>query len=815
MTKSLNCRARELLLFVVLCCGIDFLVAQSHGIHGVVKDAKSGERLPNALLIIKGTTIGAKSNLEGYFVLPNVPDTAFVLQARYVGYEVMELRIDPAKDPDNIVISMLEHDIVLEGVTVVSQESTILKSEHETSLETISARQLSTLPSAGQSDIFRSMQLLPGVSGTNDRSSGLYVRGGTPDQNLVLFDGMTVYHVDHFFGFFSAFNPDAVKNVQFYKGGFPAQYGGRLSSVVDMVGKSGDPENTHVSAGINLLSANALVEVPVSDKISFLVAGRRSYSEIMSTGAYTSLYSFLTGSSSSTNGPGGVFGGRGGGGFRGNAFSTQQTPTPMFYDLDSKLTYNVGIDDIVALSFYNSMDDLDKSQQASSQSFGNSNFQFSLPSTTDDTRQGNLGGSAKWFHQWSSTLFSNAVLASAKYSSAYHFEVSRVNPNSNNQNSQSTNEDNSINDNTFRLDNTWILNRSHELGFGTEVSLIKVGYILSATTIFSQSQANLLDLNQQATQSALYLQDKWKPMETLDIIVGLRGMNYSLMNRTYIEPRFSWRYAVSENLSFKGAYGLYHQFTNRIINEDLTQGSRDFWILAQNNLQPGRAEHYILGATLENQEYIADVEAYYKVLGNLVEFSQRFRRTADDLYRFFTGSGIAKGVEVLLQKKQGALNGWISYTLSKAEDTYADFNNGNPFPAAQDQTHELKIVGNLSLGGSWAVSTDFIFGSGTPYTSPISQYSITMLDNTSFQYTHVSDKNAYRLPYYQRLDVSISKRFGDETSSHWLVGISAFNLLNHKNIAYYQYDLNSNPVHITEVTGLGLTPTIFVQVDFR
>ena len=815
MTKSLDFQARLLLLFIAFCWGVGSLDAQSHGIHGVVKDAKSGERLPNALLIIKGTTVGAKTNLEGFFVLPSVPDTAFVLEARYVGYEVMELRIDPAKDPDDMVIGMMEHDIVLEGVTVVSQESTILKTEHETSLETISARQLSTLPSAGQADIFRSMQLLPGVSGTNDRSSGLYVRGGTPDQNLVLFDGMTVYHVDHFFGFFSAFNPDAVKDVQFYKGGFPAQYGGRLSSVVDMVGKSGDPERTHVSAGINLLSANALVEIPVSDKITFLAAGRRSYSEIMSTGAYTSLYNFLTGSSSSATGPGGVFGGRGGGGFRGNAFSTQQTPTPMFYDLDSKLTYNVGVDDIVALSFYNSMDDLDKSQQASSQSFGNSNFQFNLPSTTDDTRQGNLGGSAKWFHQWSNTFFSNAVLATAKYSSAYHFEVSRVNPNSNNQNSQSTNENNSINDNTFRLDNTWILNRSHELGFGTEVSLIKVGYTLSATTIFSQSQANLLDLNQQATQSALYLQDKWKPLENLDIILGVRGMNYSLLNKTYLEPRVSWRYAVSENLSFKGAYGIYHQFTNRIINEDLTQGSRDFWVLAQNNLQPGKADHYILGASLENQEYLADVEAYYKVLGNLVEFSQRFRRTADDLYRFFSGSGTAKGVEVLLQKKQGSLSGWISYTLGKAEDTYADFNNGNPFPAEQDQTHELKIVGNLSLGGSWALSSDFIFGSGTPYTSPISQYSITMLDNASFQYTHVSDKNAYRLPSYQRLDVSISKRFGDETSSHWLVGISAFNLLNHKNIAYYQYDLNSNPVHITEVTGLGLTPTLFVQVDFR
>ena len=226
-------------------------ISQAQGIHGVVKDAQSGERLPNAMLSIKGTTIGTKTNLEGYFVLTRIPDSAFTLQARYVGYEVLELKIDPKSDADNIVLELRPQDIILQGVTVVAQEATILKTEGETSLSTISPRQLATLPSAGQPDIFRSMQLLPGISGTNDRSSGLYVRGGTPDQNLVLFDGMTVYHVDHFFGFFSAFNPDAVKDVQFYKGGFPAQYGGRLSSVVDMIGKSGDPDNLHIGAGLN------------------------------------------------------------------------------------------------------------------------------------------------------------------------------------------------------------------------------------------------------------------------------------------------------------------------------------------------------------------------------------------------------------------------------------------------------------------------------------------------------------------------------------------------------------------------------------
>ena len=795
-----------------LCLSVGSLRAQSHALRGVVKDAQSGERLPNAMLVIKGTTIGTKTNLEGYFLLSHVPDSVFTLQSRYVGYEVTEIRIDPRKEADNVIVEMMPQDIILEGVTVVGQEAAILKTEHETSLSTISPRQLSTLPSAGQADIFRSMQLLPGISGTNDRSSGLYVRGGTPDQNLVLFDGMTVYHVDHFFGFFSAFNPDAVKDVQFYKGGFPATYGGRLSSVVDMIGKSGDPDKLHIGAGVNLLSANVLVEIPVFENATFLIAARRSYSEIISTGAYNSLYTFLTGSSTPNSGPQG-FGSRGGGRFGG--FSTQQTPTPMFYDLDSKLTYTLSPNDIVSASFYNSLDDLNKTQQSGAQTLPNSGFQISLPSQTDDTRQGNLGVSAKWFHQWSGGFFSNAVVATAKYTSAYHFEIDQVNPNRNGQNAQSTNEDNSINDNTFRLDNFWNLNSANEISFGAQVSDMTVDYSLAATTIFNQSQSNLLALNQHAVESSLYLQDKWTVLEPLVMTLGLRTTHYSLTNQSFLEPRVSWRLILTDALSLKGAYGQYHQFTNRIINEDLTQGSRDFWALANNQLQPGKADHYILGGTWENEEYIIDVEAYCKVLGNLVEFSQRFRRTADDLYRFFSGNGTAMGVEVLLQKKHGALNGWISYTLGKAEDVFPDFNNGNPFPAEQDQRHELKIVGNLALGAGWTVSSDFIFGSGTPYTAPISQYTVTMLDNSTFQYTHVSDKNASRLPYYQRLDLSISKRFGDERSSHWIVGVSAFNLLNHKNISYYQYDLNSDPIHITEVTGLGLTPTVFVQVDIR
>jgi hypothetical protein len=792
------------------------LLAQTSSVHGIVKDARTGERLPSATILVKGTKIGAKTNLEGFFLLPSVPDTTFVLQARFVGYAPEDVTVDPRSHPAEIVIAMKARDIQVEGVTVTAHEIAIMKTETEPSLITVSPREIMTLPNAGQADIFRSMQLLPGISATNERSSGLYVRGGTPDQNLILFDGMSVFHVDHFFGFFSAFNPDAIKKVEFYKGGYPALYGGRMSSVVNMAGKAGDTEKFHLGMGASLLSANATVEVPLFEKGSFLVAARRSFGDIIQGGAYQSLYEFLTGSTSSTQTPrvsGGGPGGTGGMGFGG--VTSEITPLPAFYDLNAKLTYSLSPRDVVSASLYSSMDDLDKSQESSTQTVPGAGFQVALPSTVDDSRQKNLGASGRWFHQWGPALFSNLLLATTKYTSSYEFGMTRANPGGTSQDKQSTNEGNSVVEHSVRLDNQWTASESHELSFGVQIARTSVAYTLSASTSFNPSLANLLDMNQHSVQTAFYAQDRWKVIAPLDITAGVRATAYDQTKQTYIEPRISWRFSLSDLVSLKGAYGIYHQFANRIINEDLTQGSRDFWLLADPTFLPGRADHYILGGTVETENYVFDVEGYVKEYSNLVEFSRRFRRTPDDLYGFLTGSGIARGIEFLLQKKHGSFNGWISYTLGRVESRFPALNNGISFPAEQDQRHELKVVGSLDLGANWTVSSTFIFGSGTPYTSPISQYSIALLDSTSMQYTHVSDKNAFRLPSYQRLDLSLSKRFGEKETSHWIVGVSCFNLLNHKNVSYYQYDLNANPVTITEVTGLGMTPTLFVQVEFK
>jgi outer membrane receptor for ferrienterochelin and colicin len=652
-------------------------------------------------------------------------------------------------------------------------------------------------------DIFRSIQLLPGIAATNDGSSGLYVRGGTPDQNLILFDGMTVYHVDHFFGFFSAFNPDAIKDVQVYKGAFPAKYGGRLSSVIDMVGKTGNPEEIHGVAGLSLLSGNATLEGPLLGG-SFLVSARRSYNDIIASGTYNTIYKLLTGSDApqASNGP--QMGGR-----FGNAVSQQETPNSAFLDLNAKYSYNIASKYILSTSYYKSTDNYDLTRQSSTQNIPGFGSGIQMPSRSNNTQQGNSGASVKLFAQWGDNFFSNVILAYNGYTSKY---TSSMGSQGSNATQFSTDEDNHIDDMNFSADNVWRLTSAHELGFGFQMSQTKVKYSLSGLNPSRASQ-NILDFNQQGWLGAAYIQDKWMLTERFTMTGGLRCNYFSETNSWYIEPRLSSRYELTENISLKAAFGIHHQFVNRILNENVTEASRDFWILADNSLAPSKAIHTVAGVAWENEAFVFDVEGFYKDMSNLVEFTQRFRREALDLYTFLSGDGRVKGVECLLQKKSGFWNGWISYTLSKAEKRYTELNDGQYFPAENDQTHELKIVGNVDLGSDWNVSATFIYATGKPYTAPISQYSLVLLDSSAYSYTHISGKNSYRLPDYHRLDISVSKKFRLESSS-LNVGVSLFNVYNHTNISYYEYDLNSQPIIMTKVTGLGFLPSVFVQYEF-
>ncbi|MCH8277229.1 MAG: TonB-dependent receptor, partial [Bacteroidetes bacterium] len=570
------------------------LAQETVTISGIIREAESGESLPHANVRLVGNMLGAATNIEGHFVIVGVPAGVHTLRVTYLGFLSVEVDFDTAELDGPMSIELIAVTEELDEILVTAESYSIMKTAEQVSRVTISPRELSILPNIGEVDIFRSLQLLPGISGTNEGSSGLFVRGGTPDQNLVLLDGMTVYHVDHFFGFFSAFNADAIKDVNVYKGAFPAQYGGRTSSVIDLAGKTGDVNNLAIGAGLNLLSTNAVVEIPLGGRGSFLLSVRRSFTDFIQSGLYTSIYETVTGEDitpeeESGDGGGvgqGGFGGRRGalgGGFR-NPQQAFVQPDFYFYDLNGKLTFRPSDIDVLSISFYNGQDHLDKSRdQSRSVAAGGQNSASVFNSLLDLTEWGNIGFSGKWSRQWRPRLFTNALIAYSQYFSEFDrntfierrdAETDTVSFTRN----FGTVEDNRVNDFSFRLDNEWQISQRNKLDFGVQLTRLDITY-----DFVRDDTLSILNREDEALQAAFYAQNSWKPSDRLNVTAGVRSVYYDQFEKLYVEPRISVNVGLSDRISIKGAFGRYNQFIARVVNENVTEGARDFWLLADGN----------------------------------------------------------------------------------------------------------------------------------------------------------------------------------------------------------------------------------------
>lgn len=793
----------------------NFTTKKLYDIKGYVFDSKTKEPLVYATVMIKNTSIGTSTNLRGYFIIPDVELDAKVLTVSYIGYAKKDIALKDSDKNNSFRIELEQTDFQTGELLIVGEQYKYWKSSEAVSQITISPLTISKLPSLGEKDIFRSLQLLPGISSLNDGSAGLYVRGGTPDQNLILLDGITVYHVDHFFGFFSAFNADAMKDVQIYKGGFDAKFGGRLSSVVEISGKTGDVDQFRMSVGANLLSANAVAEIPLAGKGSILISARRSYADIVNSGFYDKIFGFLSGGEKTSNTSGGTGSGRGM-----NQVNTTLLPSFYFYDLNAKLSYNLSQKDFISVSFYNGQDYLDQSQSPQAVTTKGARSTNANRTITDLSDWGNIGASIKYFRQWSDRLFSDVTISASHYFSKkdlgtkFDFNVLDSNAVFTSQSNKSI-QDNNVYDFTMKLDNDYMLSSKHKIGFGVWFSNISTDYKYIVNDTLS-----ILNKNQTGFHLATYVQDKWKVSDNLDVTIGLRSTYFDPTKEIYIEPRASFLYKLNPLFRIKGAWGNYYQYINQVTSENVLEGSRDFWLISNSELEPGSAQHYIIGAEYETPDYLFSIEGYYKNINNLLEFTQRIVRTSQNRLssltnyetNFFKGTGYAEGIEFLIQKKFGAISGWVSYTLGKVVYKFPDFDFGDPFPANQDRTHEFKFVSTYETG-NWNFSASWVYSTGLPYTAPESQYFIELLDGIKQSYIHVSEKNVNRLPDYHRLDLSASYKFKNK-QFNGDIGFSIFNVYDQDNIWYKKYDLSVSPIEITNISMLGITPTIFLKLNF-
>jgi ferric enterobactin receptor len=800
-------KKRAVAFLIVLNLVSVVLHAQKTGagftVSGILRDGQSGETLPFATVQVQNSEVGTTTNADGYFTLFGVPSDFSTLVARYIGYNVQYLKLNPELAKQPITILMSPATAELGEVVVTGNVNSVVDVADNMNQISLSPSLIASLPGIGERDIFRTLQLLPGISGTNEASSGLFVRGGTPDQNLVLLDGFTVYHVDHFYGFFSAFNADAIKDVQLFKGGFEAKYGGRTSSVMELTGKTGNSRKASGGFGVSAISANAFFEAPLGNKLSLVVAGRRSYTDIIQSGFYNDVFDLYNGQSDKNRQN------------TGNGYFQRNTTEPSFYfyDLNTKLTYKPSEKDVLSLSFYNGKDNLDNSRESENSFTRNDGSRTNLTTDIEDVlKWGNTGVSLRWARQWTPKYYLNLCLSFSDYFS-YRDRLSHVTVNSPDTLVNSilgANEDNRLLDYTLRFNNKYQVNNAHTLEFGAQATFNSIDYSYLVNDTLA-----LIDKNQEGLLAALFLQDQWKIGPRLVLTGGLRYSFFDVTDKSYFEPRFSGRYNVTEKLKINLAWGEYYQFVNRIVREDVTQGSRDFWLLADDESNPvSFAEHYIAGIGYETGQMFFSVDFFQKDMKGLSEFSLRFNNAAgsgQNEHFFYEGTGVSRGMELLIQKKFGRFTGWLGYTLSEVVHTFPLISE-TPFYALHDSRHEVNLVATYKLG-KWEFGGTWVYGTGKPYTAPDGKYKITTLDGHVFEFIHVGPKNGARLPDYHRMDLSAKYniKLGKSEGS---VGLSLFNVYNRSNIWYKEYQLQEEEMIETDVELIGFTPNIFINFKF-
>jgi ferric enterobactin receptor len=831
--------------------------AASARVTGTVR-AADASFLPDVRVTIEGVSVVSITDAQGRYALGGLAGGMRVtVVATLSGFRAARHEL-PLVPGDNTLDIVMEVGGKSENVDVTG-ELPLLQAGAGTSHIVLAPRQIASLPSLGERDIFRTLQLLPGISGSHEASSGLYVRGGTPDQNLVSYDGFTVYHVDHLFGYFSAFNMEAVDEVRLSKGAYEARYGGRLSSVMELVGRAGRTDRFSGTANLSLLSAGAVLAAPLGGKGSLLLAGRRSFQ--------SPLYDKILGltDDESGGGPGGgavlrPSGGGGGGGGGGGAFGArpfsggggplaafESTPKSYFFDLNGKLVYDVTSRDRIELSVYGGRDDFDNSRSLSLPSFtplgGAAGFAISGSiESVDLATWSNRGGSAAWSRRWSGHATTRLTVGRSTYdeereqSSTSNLTRSGDAPEgvvfSPRAGAFSTDEDNALRDTTLRLDNTIVPAAAHRLDFGLELTRADIDYRFGSelpdlpVTEDGAPRGRLLvapglrlDRSSAGTIDAGYLQHSWSLAKRVNVTSGLRAARFDGTGETYLEPRFSATAGLSDRVRVKGAWGRYHQFVQRITREDRLQGDREFWTVADGATVPvSGATHIVAGAAFESSSLLVDVEAFDKHLSDLTEFAPRLRpdiATEDPSRFFFHGTGHSRGVELLVQKKSGRNTGWLGYTLSRTERELPGLEDG-VFPATHDQRHELKLVDMLRLG-HWTVAGTWIFATGKPYTAPSGLTTLTLegpgFPGFGFDVVEFDRKNGARLPAYHRLDLAVNY---EHTLGPGRVafGVTVFNLYDRSNVWSREFVPVEGEIVENDVTLMGRTLNVSASYRF-
>ncbi len=762
-----------------------------------LEDITSREPLPYALASVENSTLFSTTNKLGVFNFINIPDSSNI-QISYLGYKDTLIAVRNLK----ATLSLTPDPSLLKEVVIKDQGSNTIQYGEETSKITFNPSALDRLPVLGGNDVFRALQLLPGISGTNETSSGLVVRGSSPDKNLVLLDGYALYHVDHFYGIYSAFNSKAIKSVQLYKGNFLAKYGGRSSSVMVLAAKDGNKTKFAGDIGVNFVDVNGVFEFVLSDKLTLVAAARRSITDVVENYLFKELFDKAVINSGDVNNVS-------------NLEYNELNPNFSFGDYNLKMTYQPTENDQLAVSFYASNDNLSYEYK--------SNIEKVVEYTTSERSiWGNLGFSTIWSKQWNKKLTTQSQVAYSSYYSNTKLENSFVYNDTlglaDEEYVQAQN--NNVRDFTLKIDNQYRTSKNTVIDFGIANTFNTIN--LSST--INEEEFPLL--KQEGNQFQFYSDYNVFITPKIETKLGLRGNYFNLTDILYWEPKVNLKYHALPWMTLKGSWAMNNQMISRILRLDLFTSNPDFWLLSDRNIPVINSNHFAGGVHLDFSVVTIDIEGYISNTYDEVQYLPSLRnfdvedQSQEQLYA--SGDSKTRGIEVLIEKGVGNYSGWVSYTLSNSLNYFEELNGGKPFPSRFDQRHELKLV-NMYNVGKWNFSLIWIYGTGRPYSAPEGSYSLSTIDGSNISNIAYSRINNERLPDYHRLDLSSTYNFklGNTKAK---VGLSIFNVYNRRNIKYRRFSkinfdedgnlLANDKYIVSDILLLGVTPSVFLNWEF-
>lgn len=748
-------------------------------VSGHVYDAASGETLVGVnVRAANSDDRPSATNTYGFFSM-TLPIGRHELVFSRVGYQSQSVELVLNAD-STLRIELTQGERIEE--VVVSQASRRDNIENpQMGVANVSIQDIRRVPVLfGEQDVLKTLQLLPGVMSGGEGSTSFFVRGGTGDQNLVLLDEAIVYNASHLFGFFSTFNSDAIKDVNLYKGSAPAQYGGRLSSVLDISMLDGNNKRFGMEGGIGLIASRLNVQGPiVKDNGSFIVSGRRTYADM-----------FLKLSKDP---------------------DINQTRM-FFYDLNVKANYRFDERNALYVSGYFGKDLLGYSDL----------FDFDW---------GNATATLRWNHLFSNRLFSNTTLVYSDFN--YHVTIGgdsfnfRIASNIRNAN--------------FKQDFQFVANGTNTFRFGVNGLFQRVSP--SEIAAEESSRINSLQLERRhGLEAAGYVSHEWRPLERLNLTYGLRLNSFLLFGpgtfHTYdtdgdivssksfgraelaqrylnLEPRMSLSYELAGNNSVKASYSRNTQNLHQLSNSTSTLPT-DAWVMSSNNIKPQIADQVAVGfyQNLDNDRYEVSVETYYKDMRNQIDYRDAADLQANEFIEseLLYGIGRAYGLELYARKRSGRLSGWLSYTLSRSERQFDGIDGGRWFAARQDRTHDLSAVATYHLSPRWSLSSTFVYSTGNAVTFPSGRYQI---DGQSLWY--YTERNGYRMPDYHRLDIgaTLDGNPNNKFKSSWTFGI--YNVYNRKNayiIDFRESEANPNLTETYRIALFGIIPSVTWNFKF-